>query len=191
MCIPNVTLSRDIWNVTLSRDIQNVYLGGIWNVISSSLSRCSRHDQNPSKSKSISHLEIFYSRLTPAISHLLIFNQRVKNGTGSTGMETSHFRFVSSLEVRSCLGCRDIWKIGLSMDMQQYKMLFYLGIYKMSLMDVPNATLCKCFSQFSGFWRSSCFYNKKCKLYNKIEDFISFLFSSEFNNFYYFFLYYQ
>jgi hypothetical protein len=33
-----------------------------------------RHDQNPSKSKSLSHLKIFYSRLRPVISRLLIVN---------------------------------------------------------------------------------------------------------------------
>ncbi len=33
-----------------------------------------RHDRNPSKSKILSRLKIFYSRLTPIISHLLIIN---------------------------------------------------------------------------------------------------------------------
>ncbi len=33
-----------------------------------------RHDRNTRFSKSLSHLEIYYSRLTPVISHLLIVN---------------------------------------------------------------------------------------------------------------------
>jgi hypothetical protein len=33
---------------------------------------CIRLDQNPSKSKSLSHLKIFFSSLTPVIAHLLI-----------------------------------------------------------------------------------------------------------------------
>ncbi len=33
-----------------------------------------RHDRNPRFSKSLSHLEIYCSRLTPVISHLLIVN---------------------------------------------------------------------------------------------------------------------
>ncbi len=33
-----------------------------------------RHDRNPLKSKSLSRLEIFYYRLTPVISRLLIVN---------------------------------------------------------------------------------------------------------------------
>jgi len=35
---------------------------------------CTRHDRNPSKSKSLSHLKIFYSCLTPILSHSLIVN---------------------------------------------------------------------------------------------------------------------
>ncbi len=35
------------------------------------------HDQNPSKSKSLSHLKKFYSRLTPLISRLLIINTMI------------------------------------------------------------------------------------------------------------------
>jgi len=34
----------------------------------------------------------------------------IKNGTGGTGMETSHFRFVGCLEVQSCL-CQTNYKI--------------------------------------------------------------------------------
>ncbi len=34
----------------------------------------SRLDQNPRFSKSLSHLEIYYSHLKPVISHLLIIN---------------------------------------------------------------------------------------------------------------------
>jgi hypothetical protein len=33
-----------------------------------------RHDQNPRFSISLSHLKIYYSRLTPIISHFLIIN---------------------------------------------------------------------------------------------------------------------
>jgi hypothetical protein len=65
-----------------------------------------RHDQNPRFSKSLSHLKIYYSRLTPIISRLLIVNtmyKLVKNGTGSTGTETSRFRFVGCLDFWSCL----------------------------------------------------------------------------------------
>ncbi len=42
-----------------------------WTVFSSSLTR---HDRNPKFSKSLSCLKIYYSRLTPVISHLLIVN---------------------------------------------------------------------------------------------------------------------
>jgi hypothetical protein len=39
-----------------------------------------RHDQNLRFSKSLSHLKIYYSRLTPVISHFLIVNTMLKIG---------------------------------------------------------------------------------------------------------------
>jgi hypothetical protein len=45
---------------------QFFYLGGSYAQI--------RHDQKLRFSKSASHIEIYYSRLTPVISHLLIIN---------------------------------------------------------------------------------------------------------------------
>jgi hypothetical protein len=65
-----------------------------------------RHDQKPSKCKILYLLKKIYSRLTLIISNLLIVNTMLptcSNGTGSTGMETSCFRFVGCLKVRSCL----------------------------------------------------------------------------------------
>ncbi len=44
-------------------------------------------------------------QLFPICWSLILFCQLIKNRTGSTGTETSHFRFVGCLEVWSCLLC--------------------------------------------------------------------------------------
>ncbi len=45
-----------------------------WACVTKTISNGARHDQNPRFSKSLSHLKIFYTHLTPVISCLLTVN---------------------------------------------------------------------------------------------------------------------
>ncbi len=91
-----------------------------------------RHDLNPSKSKSLSCLWIFYSHylLFPICWSLILCYQLIKNGTGGIGTETSHFRLVGCLKVWSCLN----W------------IFIYIFNTKSSwwcLIEIPNSFECK------------------------------------------------
>jgi hypothetical protein len=79
--------------------------------------------------------------LFPVCLSLILCYQLIKNGTGSTGTETSRFRFVGCVDIRSCL-------------------IFIVKTHQLNV-DLSRKvvfTLTKCFCKNVGYSDSGCTY---------------------------------